>query len=96
MTTMKHRLALTICNSALFRCCWKDSGENVEASKQCASCGSLASAILKELKEPSAAMVKAGTVNWDAMDGSPIRPMFDSTKPYQAMIDAALAEKVEA
>lgn len=49
--------------------------------------------VLGALREPSEAMVKAGTIGWDALDGSPVKPMFDPTKPFTAMIDAALQEK---
>lgn len=46
--------------------------------------------VLETMREPTAAMVKAGTISWDPLDGGPIRPVFDPTKPYQAMIKEAL------
>ena len=46
--------------------------------------------LIAEMRKPTEAMVKAGTITWDPMDGGPIRPVFDPTKPYQAMIDEAL------
>lgn len=49
-----------------------------------------AKAILEAMRVPTEGMIKAGTISWDPMDGSPIRPVFDPTKPYQAMIDEAL------
>ena len=49
-----------------------------------------ARAMIEEMQEPTAEMVKAGTISWDPMDGGPIRPMFEPTKPYQAMMKAAL------
>ncbi len=45
---------------------------------------------VEAMRIPTDAMVKAGTVGWDALDGSPIRPMFAPTPAYTAMIDAAL------
>lgn len=50
----------------------------------------LARAAIEAMREPTIAMVKAGTISWDPMDGGPVRPMFEPTKPYQSMIDAAL------
>lgn len=52
-----------------------------------------ARAAIEAMREPTKAMVKAGTISWDPMDGSPIRPMFDPKRPYEAMIDTALNEK---
>lgn len=52
----------------------------------------IARACIKVMREPTDEMVRAGTISWDSMDGSPVVPMFDATKPYQAMIDAALKE----
>lgn len=50
----------------------------------------LARAAIRAMGSPTDAMIKAGTIGWDPMDGSPIKAVFDPTKPYQAMIDAAL------
>ena len=50
----------------------------------------LARSLLEVMKVPTEAMVRAGTVSWDPMDGSPIRPIFEPTLPYQAMIEEAL------
>lgn len=50
----------------------------------------LAKAALEEACIPTASMVKAGTIHWDPLDGSPVRPAFDPTRPYQAMIREAL------
>ena len=57
--TMRHRLALTICNATPFDCCWRKSGENVEASKECATCQSIVSAVLKIMREPTDEMQDA-------------------------------------
>lgn len=48
--------------------------------------------VIEAMLEPTPEMVKAGTISWDPMDGGPIRPVFEPTKPYQAMIRAALIE----
>lgn len=50
----------------------------------------MARAVIEEMREPTKEMIKAGTIGWDPMDGSPIKPMFEPTKPYQKMIDEAL------
>ena len=47
---------------------------------------------IKAMREPTKAMVKAGSIGWDAGDGSPIRPVFDPTDAWQAMIDASLED----
>lgn len=52
----------------------------------------IARACIREMLKPTDEMIRAGTISWDAMDGSPAVPMFEPTKPYQAMILAALKE----
>lgn len=53
-----------------------------------------AKGLLALMREPTYEMVKAGTIGWDdPMDGSPIRPVFDPSEPYRAIINAALNEK---
>jgi hypothetical protein len=52
----------------------------------------IARACIKVMREPTDEMIRAGTISWESMDGSPAVPMFEPTKPYQAMIDAALKE----
>ena len=49
-----------------------------------------AKAAIEAMLVPTEEMVKAGTIMWDPMDGSPIRAAFDPLKPYQAMIKKAL------
>lgn len=51
-----------------------------------------ARAAIAAMRDPTEKMIEAGTVGWDAMDGSGIRPMFAPQRPYRAMIDAALSE----
>jgi hypothetical protein len=46
--------------------------------------------VLEAMRDPTEAMVRAGTLYWDPMDGGPISAMFEPTKPYQAMIAEAL------
>lgn len=50
----------------------------------------MARAAIEAMREPTEKMIEAGTVGWDALDGSGIRPMFAPQRPYRAMIDAAL------
>lgn len=68
---------------------WRKGG--VEEGKEAAR--AKARAAIEAMREPTEAMVKAGTIGWDPMDGSGVRPVFDPTKPYEAMIDAALNDK---
>jgi hypothetical protein len=49
-----------------------------------------ARAAIEAMREPTEKMIEAGTVGWDALDGSGVRPMFAPQRPYRAMIDEAL------
>ncbi len=52
-----------------------------------------ARAAIEAMREPTEEMIKAGTIGWDSLNGSPVKPVFSPFKPWAAMIDAALAEK---
>lgn len=89
MTTMRQRVAFAICQSAPFECCWRKTGENAEASKQCASCGSVASAVLNAMRDPTAEMTERGNRFVNLHPGDRV------TMPaaWNAMIDGALQER---
>lgn len=89
MTTMRQRVALAICQNAILNCCWRATGENVEASKKCASCGSAASAVLKAMRDPTEMMTECGNkfVNLHPSDRQTI------PAAWNAMIDGALRER---
>lgn len=78
--TKRNQIAFAICQHAITGCCWRKTGENVEASKECASCQSAAFYILKVMREPTEEM-KAACM--PPRIGSPM-------ESYTAMIDAAL------
>ena len=89
--TMRHRVALAICQHAILNCCWRKTGENIEASKQCASCGSATSFVLKAMREPTPAM----TAIHNSMGGNELCWDADAetaANVWRAMIDAALKE----
>ena len=86
MNNMRQRIALAICQKgAPFSCCWRDTPNHIEAAKQCATCQSMVSRILKVMREPTHSMLLAGS---DSV-GSPQKSLPDY---WRDMIDAALKE----
>ena len=88
--TMLEKVARAICSKSDEYCFWREGLANPDAT--CATCLAQAKAAIEAMLDPTDEMVKAGTVHWDPCDGSPIRAVFEPTKPYQAMIDTALKE----
>jgi hypothetical protein len=91
---MRHRLTLAICNRSPIACCWKNTGENVEASKGCATCQSIVSAVLKELDKPNELMCAAGGVMIGMNQNLPVYDQADIC--FRTMIDVIRKEEFNA
>ena len=91
MTTMRQRVAFAICQHAILDCCWRKTGENAEASKQCASCGSAASAVLKAMHEPTEYMSDVGAQKLFDEMAVPKEPTVID-RVWASMIDTAMKE----
>lgn len=45
-------------------------------------------------REPTEAMILAGTVSWDPCDGGPIRAVFSPAKPWRLMVGEVTREMI--